>query len=144
MKGLIPVNEMGKTFFVYSSRRYTYVGVVFQGNTFKVKTIPENIESIDLVEIENTIKNIRHELPAEFPAKQFSRLPQETIVKLKQDWKKGFENEMYFAIPRKGKEVFKDLASQEQLVFVDNHNHCVMEGIKRIIAEINGLSKSHS
>jgi bifunctional DNA-binding transcriptional regulator/antitoxin component of YhaV-PrlF toxin-antitoxin module len=59
-------------------------------------------------------------------------------------WKRNIEKEIHLAIPKKKRKDFGLRLGDKQLVYVDNHEFCVIEGVSKIIKELGDIKSKLS
>ena len=125
-----------KCIFVYSTKWNTYVGLVFAGGDFNVEIINAGYDDIKLDQINNSIINILDKLSNTLPEMFLNnRIPKGELEVLHRSWAVPVQNKIYMTVPNKLRQVLGEELGSYQLIYSQDYNMCILNGLSKIMGQ---------
>lgn len=139
----LPIEEQTKTWTLYSNEWCTYLFMTYNGAIVLAETIEKSYNEINIEEIESTLKSMILKVPVSvsklFP---FLNLDRTEMYSLETNWLRPSEYKLYMIVPNSVKIKYGQWMKEYQLIYSDNYEKCIVEGLEYIIKEMNYIMKS--
>jgi methionine-rich copper-binding protein CopC len=138
----LPTQEQTKLWTLYSNEWCTYLYMTYAGAIVMAETIEKPYNMINVEEIESTFKSMLLNVPANV-SKLFKvlNLDRSEINNLETNWLKPSEKKLNMIVPDSMRFKHGQWMSDYQLIYSDNYEHCIVDGLGHMIKAVNYILK---
>jgi|GEM_PF-4098489 len=146
-----PLKEHSKNWMLYSNEWCTYLFMTFAGSIVFSDIIEKPSHEIRIEEIQRLLKLLSDKVTTKLP-NLFNRLELESTAtnNLELNWSKSIDNKIYMIVPDSKKLEFGQWIGQYQVIYADNYEKCIIEGLGHLLRDISlfkpkqKMKKTHS